>query len=126
MFFKQFIILSLLITGNFTYQNLPMRQLLIFAQNKSNHLLIKQLQELANEKKGLAERSVKIITVEKTNGLYKKYSVDENEFTIILIGKDGEEKYRTSNFFSAENLFTIIDAMPMRKAEMKIIRGKHS
>lgn len=47
-----------------------------------------------------------------------------NNFTtflllVILIGKDGGEKYRKSTILSNENLFAIIDAMPMCRTEMK-------
>jgi hypothetical protein len=35
------------------------------------------------------------------------------------VGKDGGEKLRSDTVVSPEQLFSIIDAMPMRKDEMK-------
>ncbi len=40
-------------------------------------------------------------------------------FTTILVGKDGTEKYRTEEPVSAEEIFRRIDAMPMRRREMR-------
>jgi hypothetical protein len=44
--------------------------------------------------------------------------VKRAQFTVILIGKDGTEKHRTNTLLQMQELFTIIDAMPMRRAEM--------
>jgi len=43
----------------------------------------------------------------------------KNEFEVILIGLDGSIKLRKTEVLPIENLITIIDAMPMRKSEMK-------
>ena len=40
-------------------------------------------------------------------------------FSIVLIGKDGGEKLRRTTPLSPEELFAIVDAMPMRRAEMR-------
>jgi hypothetical protein len=37
----------------------------------------------------------------------------------VLIGKDGGEKLRRTTPLSPEELFAIVDAMPMRRAEMR-------
>ena len=42
-----------------------------------------------------------------------------NDFDFILIGKDMTMKKRWEKFVSFENLYAIIDAMPMRQYEMK-------
>jgi hypothetical protein len=41
----------------------------------------------------------------------------DNEFNILLIGKDGEIKEK-QNKLQLENMFSLIDTMPMRKREM--------
>ena len=46
-----------------------------------------------------------------------RFHVPKNEFTVILIGKDGGEKLRSNKPISWQNLQSTIDAMPMRQAE---------
>lgn len=43
----------------------------------------------------------------------------KNEFEVILIGLDGSIKLRQMEVLSKEDLIAIIDAMPMRKSEIK-------
>jgi hypothetical protein len=40
-------------------------------------------------------------------------------FSVVLIGKDGGEKLRRATPLSPEELFAIVDAMPMRRAETR-------
>ena len=40
-------------------------------------------------------------------------------FSVVLIGKDGGEKLRRATPLSPDELFAIVDAMPMRRAEMR-------
>lgn len=42
-----------------------------------------------------------------------------HDFTVTLIGKDGTEKHRQHEALSADTLFNLIDAMPMRQQEMQ-------
>lgn len=58
-------------------------------------------------------------SAEETKKLRKYFSIAEDEFLMILIGKDGGEK---GNFASPDDLpriFERIDAMPMRRREMR-------
>ena len=48
-----------------------------------------------------------------------RFEVGQNEFQVILIGKDGTEKIRSDEAISSDYLFEAIDAMPMRRLEMK-------
>ena len=45
--------------------------------------------------------------------------IEEGRFAVLLIGKDGTEKFRSEEPVSAEALFERIDAMPMRRREME-------
>ena len=49
--------------------------------------------------------------------LKSKYQPLENKIIVVLIGKDGQEKYR-KNYLDFEEIFGIIDAMPMRQQEI--------
>lgn len=40
-------------------------------------------------------------------------------FVVLLYGKDGGEKLRSEAVVSAEDLFRLIDTMPMRRQEMR-------
>ena len=54
--------------------------------------------------------------------LRRGHSVDRDEFAVVLIGKDGSEKLRTTEVPVLDEVFALIDAMPMRIAE-KRVRG---
>ena len=99
------------------------RTVLIFGNNQT--LLQQQLQALQKDSSGLVERDVIVNVVNPGDQLYKRHQVVLAEpFTVILIGKDGGEKYRSANLLTTGKLFAIIDAMPMRRAEMKRSKNK--
>jgi hypothetical protein len=50
--------------------------------------------------------------------LRDKYRVEENKHIAVLIGKDGHEKHRWGAKTDWQEIFAIIDEMPMRKQEM--------
>ena len=89
------------------------RVLLLFPGNKS----ALQKSELTKEFFGLEERDV--IILEANTATFSRYAVKPGQFTILLLGKDGDEKFRSEQVVKAESLFTIIDAMPMRKEELR-------
>ena len=88
----------------------------------------------ANETEGLKERDVvrwgvidgehvKVNDAKQahlgTPPFYDYFNVTPDKFTVIVIGKDGTDKLRTHKAVTAEKLFSLIDAMPMRQSEMK-------
>ena len=95
------------------------RKLLIFGSDVQEQLVQDQLSMLNKETIGLQDRAIKIMLIKKDNLLHKKYAVKEGIFMVVLIGKDGSEKFRTVELLLPQKLFAIIDAMPMRQAEMK-------
>ena len=50
--------------------------------------------------------------------LWKQYKILPSDFTVLLIGKDGFEKHRTFQILKTDELFGMVDAMPMRQSEM--------
>lgn len=112
------LITGFLITGNRMEQFSSHRQLLIFGNDKNRYLIDQQLILLNQHSKGVKERAIKVTVLERENSLFVKYNVSKSKFTVLLVGKDGTEKYRTNSILQMNNLFSIIDAMPMRKAEM--------
>ncbi len=116
---------------SYTWKN---RIVLLFSDSDSNPDLEMQVRELISDKEGLEERDLKIFkishgessidllsqdTLRIKHNLRSKYKVDDAGFYVVLIGKDGSVKYKDSSPVSREKLFAIIDAMPMRKAEMR-------
>lgn len=49
----------------------------------------------------------------------RRFHIRPNDFTVILIGKDGGEKLRSHTPISLDTLRSTIDAMPMRQEEMR-------
>ncbi|WP_345955935.1 DUF4174 domain-containing protein [Mucilaginibacter sp. PAMB04168] len=96
------------------------RMLLIFADKPGNQLVKKQKDILDANAAGIKERDIEVLTYYegKDRVQFQKRSVKDT-FTVILIGKDGGEKYRATQPITLSKLFGFIDAMPMRVQEMK-------
>ena len=98
------------------------REIILFAYVDDDQSLKKQLEILNSDPKGLAERDLKIsvkIWVKDKGITHQKFKIAKNQFAFILIGKDGGEKYRSFNVVTKQKLYSFIDAMPMRKYEIK-------
>lgn len=119
-----FLILSLFTMDTTHAQFSDKRQLILFGAAQSTP--VKQQQALLDkEARGLQERDMQVVLAAGKQDLYKKYKVAASEpFVLVLVGKDGGEKYRSSRPVLPSAIFDIIDAMPMRQAEM--YRGKQS
>lgn len=59
------------------------------------------------------------LSAEQLNQLRNRYNPNDAPFRVVLIGKDGGVKYDTTELFGPDQLFPIIDAMPMRQQEMR-------
>jgi len=109
------------------------RIILLFHSN-GNSQYKKQTDELLNDKPGLSDRNLLIFSIDQTSkitelttskkfeskpGLRSDFNIPQNEFYVILIGKDGSVKYRDNSPIERKKLYAIIDAMPMRQAEMR-------
>ncbi len=51
-------------------------------------------------------------------GARAAHNVEAGGFAVVLIGRDGTQKYRSNTPVTAHALFEKIDAMPMRRREM--------
>ena len=99
------------------------RQVLLFYTNHGKTAYNLQLAELQKHKPGVAERDIEIrsfLYTSETASEWQKNKINpDSSFTFILIGRDRGEKYRSVLPVSASTLFGLIDAMPMRRSEMK-------
>lgn len=119
MRFTLFFILSFFTMTNAGAQFSGKRQVFIFGVPQSK-AVTRQLALFEKETAGVAERDMEITLVAKEMKWYKKYKVaPDTPFTLILVGKDGGEKYRSEKPAPAAELFALIDAMPMRQSEMR-------
>ena len=105
---------------NFQFKNY--REILIFSPAKDNILLEKQLQIFEKDPYGLKERDLKVsvnVWSAKQDAMHRRWKIDQKKFTLILIGKDGQQKFRSEKLTTLKQLYGIIDMMPMRRSEMK-------
>jgi hypothetical protein len=50
---------------------------------------------------------------------WERFEVPQDVFHCLLVGKDGSVKLRRTSVVEPEELFSLIDAMPMRQQEMQ-------
>lgn len=116
------------------------RILLVFADNSQQPTFQQQLEQFKEDESGLKERDLVVfqlladegkapqqqqLSTKSVQALRQKYGVKYDEYTIILIGKDGGEKLRSKELLSLEKLYNTIDVMPMRRAEMRRNKKEH-
>jgi hypothetical protein len=65
------------------------------------------------------ELKVGLMSAAEQTAARRRFHIRPNDFTVILIGKDGGEKLRSHQPISLDTLRSTIDAMPMRQEEMK-------
>lgn len=81
-----------------------------------------QIANLAKNEKGVKER--KIVILKSTDYKLSRSIVNElNKADFILIGLDGGVKGNSLTPYKADELFGIIDGMPMRRNEINVPRG---
>lgn len=93
-----------------------------------------QKQELASSSEGVLERDLMILEIlehgesrvgnqilsgKSVQDIRKRLGVHTGPFQVLLIGKDGGVKLRSSEPVSTKDLFGLIDSMPMRRQEME-------
>jgi len=114
---------------NFQWKN---RLLILSIDSIDNDNYKGQIHSLNSDLEGLEVRKLLIITLvssDQSMGLtnktrqaispsYKEFIDDERPFMFYLIGLDGGVKFSSSEIVSNQELFKIIDVMPMRRDEI--------
>lgn len=110
------------------------RVLVIITDSPESNVYIEQIKELGKDLKGLKERKLLVLSATKNAykegidmnadwkdsiTLYQKFEKSNTGFDVILIGLDGGVKARRQQLLKLDDLFTLIDGMPMRRAEIK-------
>lgn len=95
------------------------RPLYIFAPTANDTQLAAQRVIIAARAGGFAERDVPITEVVGASALRSRFGVPVGTFKVVLVGKDGGVKLISPKPVSAAEIFALIDAMPMRRDEMR-------
>jgi len=111
------------------------RPLFVFAGGDTSGLAA-QRSIVAAQATGFKERDIVVVWIvgdkvsadfgptpgENPNTLRRRYGVGAGAFRAVLVGKDGGVKLSAASPLAASTLFTTIDAMPMRRDEVRRIR----
>ena len=110
------------------------RLLLLFTPSPEGPVYIKLKEDLSRQEEEVLDRDLLIFHILESgetklgnsplpessgDTLREKYSIKSGTFTILLIGKDGGVKLRREGRVELDEIFSVIDAMPMRQREMK-------
>jgi hypothetical protein len=116
------------------------RALLVFAPALDNPQLVQQFNELKAHAPELKTRSVLYVPIvpeghnqpipgsrvptvrlseDELAAMRHRFKVEQADFLVILIGKDGAEKLNSPTPVTVVQLERLIDSMPMRKSEMQ-------
>jgi len=109
------------------------RVLVLFSPSESDASFQLQKQGLASSAQGVLERDLMVLEIveqgqsragnhllseKSVQDIRKRLGVVGGSFQVLLIGKDGGVKLRSSEPVSMKDLFGLIDSMPMRQQEM--------
>lgn len=109
------------------------RLVVIHTATENSELLRKQMQVFENKQKEFIDRKLKVIhtvpgkmkitfpetSAWKAAAIYSEMKKNKPAFELLLIGLDGGVKLRQQDILQTEKLFSLIDGMPMRRAEMQ-------
>lgn len=100
------------------------RPIVIFADAETDPRLRQQLEMLESRKEELDERDVVIIVdSDPSADSALRDKLHPRDFMFVLIGKDGQVKYRKPNPVPVRELIRVIDRMPMRQQEVEAQRS---
>lgn len=102
------------------------RVVVVYAPKPTSPELLKQQQFLANKTAEIQDRDMVVIdcigstlSSEDKNYIQRHFNHNLSTFGVWLVGKDGGIKHTSTQPVTAEKFFGMIDAMPMRRSEIK-------
>ena len=110
------------------------RLLFIFAPEEGDSIFQALQSEISTQPDEISERDLVVFKIFETGPSYQqniqidtrtaaairtKFAAPPGQFTCILVGKDGGIKLRQDSQVKLEKVFNLIDAMPMRREEMR-------
>ena len=115
--------------GDYLWQRRP---LLLFAPTASDPRLVETLGRVEADQCGFVERDMVLgvmvvegnstldgrpVDARESRRLAEQYGVGREDFTVVLIGKDGGEKLRVDDVPDLQTIYGVVDGMPMRSRE---------
>ena len=94
----------------------------------------RQNENLRQAEAGLVERDLRVVRLQpdapitidgaavefpEAAKIYRYFGIDDDQFAVLLIGKDGGVKMQADQPPPIETVFDLIDSMPMRQLEMQ-------
>lgn len=110
------------------------RLLLVFSPSEDSELLRQQLDLFLEQKAENKDRDLIVFQIYPDGGLikntrnltkrqaqklFKQFDLPQDQFNLLLIGKDSGVKFRSRELTSMKTIYNLIDQMPMRQSEMK-------
>lgn len=111
------------------------RVVLVFAPSTNSQDYIAQFNQYKNHKAAWEERDLVFYTIlphqimnsnlqivhnNQSAKLRERYNIESGQVTFVLLGKDGGVKLKEVNkLIDNQQLFALIDGMPMRRREMR-------
>jgi hypothetical protein len=99
------------------------RVLVVFAVGEGDPQLARQRDLLAGARHGVTERDLVVLEAigssSEAERLRRQLGVPGDQFRAVLVGKDGRPKLTETAAIAPDRLFATIDAMPMRRQEMR-------
>jgi hypothetical protein len=109
------------------------RPLLVFAPTDSDPRLVETLSRIEASRCDFVSRDMVLglvvtegnstldgqaVNVDESQRLVNQFAIGENDFSVLLIGKDGGEKLRVNEIPDLQAIYAVVDGMPMRSREM--------
>jgi hypothetical protein len=99
------------------------RVLVVVAPSRQDANLVTQRRIFEQNAKGMAERQIVLVEAagddDRARAIRSQLGADDKAFKVLLVGKDGNTAVSSTRPFSAAELFGKVDAMPMRRDEMR-------
>jgi hypothetical protein len=110
------------------------RLIILFSPSPDNEQYQSFKAQIPNQRDEIIDRDILIFHIFETgksrtgesfidsnsaDSLRNRFSIRPGGFTVILIGKDGDEKWRRESLAELGEMLALIDSMPMRQMEMR-------
>ena len=122
--------------GDYRWERRP---LLVFAPTQGDPRLVETVSRIDATRCDFASRDMvvglvvaegrsaldgQVIDAAQLQRLRDQFAIDDDAFTVLLIGKDGGEKRRVDDVPDLQSIYALIDGMPMRSREMDTGRSQ--
>ncbi len=108
-------------------QSQGVRRLLLFAGDSTDLALKTQREWLQADSAGVEKRGIWIAVFTNPKAfrrMYEHHGATHHAFTLVLMGKDGEEKLRSGQPVSTKELFDFLDSLPVPQSDTESQRRR--